>query len=268
MTADPVLAGLAAAAAAAVGGFAVPRVIAWLPEPEPQADPESAAGGDCEADAAVPPVAGQAASGDEPVAAVAPPLPPKVPYAELAARPRLGLWCAAVAAVSAAVLGTSRGWVGDLPVWVFLSVLGVALGYVDWRTRLLPSRLVQPSYGVVALLLLVAYAVEPDNGRLLGAAIGWVGLFAVFFALWFVYPRGLGYGDVRLSGLLGMALGWLGWQAVVVATYASFLLGGVIGGVLALLKVVDRRGYPFGPFMLVGVVLGVLAADGNLAFWS
>ena len=68
--------------------------------------------------------------------------------------------------------------------------------------------------------------------------------------MWVVYPRGLGYGDVRLSGLLGLALGYLGWGEVLVGMYAGFLLGGIIGGVLALAKVVDRKRYPFGPFML------------------
>ena len=149
-------------------------------------------------------------------------------------------------------------------MWTYLSVAGVAMGYVDWRTRLLPVRLVVPSYVVVGLLLLGAFAVERDTDQLVGSLLAWVGVFAVFFVLWFIYPRGLGYGDVRLSGLIGMALGWLGWSAVLVGTYAGFLLGAVIGGVLALLRVVDRRGYPFGPFMLVGVVLGVLAAGNDL----
>jgi leader peptidase (prepilin peptidase)/N-methyltransferase len=159
-------------------------------------------------------------------------------------------------------MGASRGWQPDLPVWVFLSVLGVGLGYVDWRTRLLPARLVLPSYLVVGALLLVAYAAERDADRLVRALLAWAAVSGIYFLLWFVYPRGLGYGDVRLSGVLGLALGWLSWPAVVVGTYAGFLLGAVIGGVLSMLRVVDRRGYPFGPFMLVGVVFGVLAADG------
>ena len=35
-----------------------------------------------------------------------------------------------------------------------------------------------------------------------------------FFAIfWFIYPRGLGGGDVRLAGVLGLPLGWIGWGA-------------------------------------------------------
>jgi leader peptidase (prepilin peptidase)/N-methyltransferase len=251
VTPDPVWAGVLCAAVAAVGGLGVPRVVAGLPEPDDDAGPEP----------------------DDPDADLGPPVPApaeagsKVPYAELAARPRLALWCALVAAALAGVMGAGRGWQPDLPVWVFLSVVGVALAYVDWRTRLLPRRLVLPSYLVVGVLLLGAYAVERDTGQLVRALIAWAATFGVYFLLWYVYPAGLGYGDVRLSGVLGMALGWLGWPAVVVGTYSGWLLGGVVGGVLALLRVVDRRGYPFGPFMLAGVVLGVLVADGDLASW-
>lgn len=258
MTPDPLWAGVLCAAVAAVGGLLVPRVIGLLPEPAPDDDSEPQA-------ASV--VATEPVPGAAPAAAPVPadtPDPDKIPYAELARAPRLGLWCALVAAAAAGVMGASRGWQADLPVWTYLSVAGVAMGYVDWRTRLLPVRLVVPSYVVVGLLLLGAFAIERDTGQLVGSLLAWAGVFAVFFVLWFIYPRGLGYGDVRLSGLIGMALGWLGWSAVLVGTYAGFLLGAVIGGVLALMRVVDRRGYPFGPFMLVGVVLGVLAAGGDL----
>ena len=40
--------------------------------------------------------------------------------------------------------------------------------------------------------------------------------------------------------------------------YAGFLLGAVVGGALAVAKVLDRRSFPFGPFMLVGAAMGVL----------
>jgi leader peptidase (prepilin peptidase)/N-methyltransferase len=275
VTPDAAWAGALAALAAALGGLLVPRVVARLPEPEPEPESESesppAPGGEPEPGGTHPAPRGEA-DGDvtavSPDRPTAPPVPPKIPYAELAARPGLAWRCGLVAAIAAGAMGLSRGLEPDLPVWVFLAVLGVALGYVDWRTRLLPMRLVTPSYGVVVVLLLGAYAVERDDNQALRALIAWVAVFAIYFLLWFIYPRGLGYGDVRLSGLLGLALGWLGWQAVVVGTYAGFLLGAVGGGLLVLLHVVDRRGYPFGPFMLAGALLGVLLAGGDLAFWD
>ena len=70
--------------------------------------------------------------------------------------------------------------------------------------------------------------------------------------------RRLRGGDVRLSGVLGLVLGYLGWGPLLVGVYAGFLLGGVGGGLLTLLRVVDRKAYPFGPFMLLGALVGVL----------
>jgi leader peptidase (prepilin peptidase)/N-methyltransferase len=88
--------------------------------------------------------------------------------------------------------------------------------------------------------------------------IGGLVALAFFFLCFFIYPRGLGFGDVRLAGALGVALGWLGWGQWLVGLYAGFLLGGVIGGLLSVLKVVERKGFPFGPFMLLGAVVGLL----------
>ena len=73
-----------------------------------------------------------------------------------------------------------------------------------------------------------------DRHDLARAALGWLVYGGMFFVLWFVYPRGLGYGDVRLSGVLGLALGWVGWAELVVGIWVGLLLGGVLGGVLAL----------------------------------
>ena len=80
----------------------------------------------------------------------------------------------------------------------------------------------------------------------------------LFFLMWVIYPAGMGYGDVRLSGLLGIALGYLGWGELVVGLFSAFLVGGPGGLVLSMLKIVDRKANPFGPAMLVGAVLGVL----------
>ena len=73
------------------------------------------------------------------------------------------------------------------------------------------------------------------------------------------------FGDVRLAGLLGIGLGWVGWGPLLVGVYAGFLIGGLGGGLLSLLRVVERKGFPFGPFMLVGAVVGLLWGG---ALWS
>ena len=50
--------------------------------------------------------------------------------------------------------------------------------------------------------------------------------------------------------------------------YAGFLLGGIGGLLLSVLRIVDRKAYPFGPFMLVGALVGVVAGPGVAAWYA
>lgn len=231
MTSEQAVAGLCCAVVAAAAGLLVPRALVALPEPE-DADPDKPA------------------------------------YAALARSRGLAGWIAGAAAVAAGSMGAVVGADWSLPVWAFLSVVGVTLAFIDWRTKLLPYRIVAPSYAVVALLLVVAAVGSRQHEQLLRAAIAWLATFAVFYLLNLVHPAGMGYGDVRLAGLLGLALGWLGWAQLVSGIYAGFVLGAVVGGVLALARVVDRTSYPFGPFMLAGAWLGVVAGPITTSWWS
>ncbi len=220
-------------------GQLVPALIARVPEP---ADPEAEV---LEADA---PEAGGTPVAEE----------PKELYVDIAHRRGLA-WKASVAtAVVAGLMGAAVGWSPALSFLLYLAPVGVALAVIDWRTRLLPTKVIAPSYAVVAALAALSAWSESDLDALVTAGLGWLVAGGTFFLLWFIYPRGMGYGDVRLSGVLGMALGYLGWSELLVGVYAGFILGAVGGALLSLLRLVDRKAYPFGPFMLVGAVVGVL----------
>lgn len=230
-----------------------------LPAADPFVDPGVAPG---IGSAAAPPPPVEASSADRATRPAASPLTPTTPvdWPALARTRGLASWSAGVAALAAGSVAFVLGLDPSLPAWSALAVVGTWLAWIDWRTRLLPKRLVVPAYVVVGSALLVGGLVSGDREALVRAAIGWIGTFGVYLLLWLIHPRGLGYGDVRLSGVLGMALGWVGWSALVVGAYAGFLLGAVVGGLLALARLVDRRGYPFGPFMLVGAWLGAVTS--------
>jgi leader peptidase (prepilin peptidase)/N-methyltransferase len=113
----------------------------------------------------------------------------------------------------------------------------------------------------VVIALCVLGGALGDWADLERAGWGWLLAGGTFLLLWLVYPAGMGYGDVRLSGVLGLALGFAGWGPLIVGVYAGFLLGGIGGSLLTALRIVDRRSYPFGPFMLLGAVVGILSGD-------
>jgi leader peptidase (prepilin peptidase)/N-methyltransferase len=193
---------------------------------------------------------------------------PKERYDAIAALPGLAWKSALASALAGGLVGAKIGWDPILVAMAYLVPVGVALAVVDWRTRLLPTKVIAPSYAVLAVLTLLAGVVSGDWHSVVRAALGWLIAGGTFFVLWFVYPRGLGYGDVRLSGLLGIVLGYLGWGELLTGVYAGFLLGGVGGLLLSVLRIVDRKAYPFGPFMLVGALVGVLLGPGVAAWYA
>ncbi len=208
------------AVVAAAGAALMPRVVALLPEP------------------------------DEPA-------PDKPTYAALASRPGLALRYALWAAVAGGAIGLARGWDWALLVLLPLVVLGVALAHIDFRTRLLPKRLVLPAYPVLLVLLAASALLAHDPHAAVRALWGWLVASALYWLLW-RFTRGMGYGDVRMSGLLGLALGHLGWTELGLGLYAAFVVG-VVGWIpLRLLKLTEDRNFPFGPFMLVGAWVGVV----------
>jgi leader peptidase (prepilin peptidase)/N-methyltransferase len=186
------------------------------------------------------------------------PEPPKEPYVDLAAHPLLAAKLALAAALAGIVVGLDLGWDWSLLFWVPLLPLGAALAYIDWHTRLLPVDLVRPAYAIVVIGAIVASVASHHYVPLERAGFGWLVAGGLYVVLWFIYPPGLGYGDVRLAGVLGIALGYLGWGELFVGVYSGFLLGGVIGALLRITKVVRQRHVPFGPFMLVGVLVGIV----------
>ncbi len=191
-----------------------------------------------------------------------PPVPDddKLPYAVLAelrhARPGLALAAAAMAALVAWRIDTPE----LVPVWVVLAGVGAWLAFVDWHTRLLPYAIVAPLYLVTLVLVALGALLLRDADVLVHAVVANVVVYVVFRVFhWFghrFFGGAFGYGDVRLSGVLGLALGALGASEVFVGLYGGFVLGAVFGVVLSRLRIVDAKGFAFGPYMVVGAVVG------------
>jgi leader peptidase (prepilin peptidase)/N-methyltransferase len=151
------------------------------------------------------------------------------------------------------------GWSWELPAYLYLAAIAVALAAIDLDVMRLPDRIVLPSYVVAVALLGPAVIAEHSWAAATRGLIGAVLLFVFYFVL-MILPRGMGAGDVKLSGLLGIYLGWLGWSSMVVGAFAGFLIGGIVGVLLMVLRRAGRRSrIPFGPAMLAGAFLAVFA---------
>lgn len=184
---------------------------------------------------------------------------PRTPHRLLAAAPGLAPLLAAATATTWAVLALSRGWGADLPAYLLVGALGVAMAYVDLREHRLPDPLTLAALVGGGLLLAAAAAVTgewPAYGRawLVAAA-----MFVAFLLLALIRPADLGFGDVKLAAAMGLVLGWLGWGVAVVGAFLGFLFGGLVGVALLLTGKAGRRtAIPFGPFMLLGALVAVV----------
>ncbi|MFG2518224.1 prepilin peptidase [Streptomyces sp. NPDC048527] len=151
------------------------------------------------------------------------------------------------------------GWSEVLPAVLVFTAGLLALAACDAEQFLLPRRLIYPTLGLTAACLLAAAAATGQWHRLGVTATCGVGGFAVFFALHWVRPAWLGFGDVRLAGLLGTGLGWLGPWYLVFALLAGSAAGLLVGVALMVAGRATRQTrLPFGLFLAAGAIAAIL----------
>ena len=178
----------------------------------------------------------------------------------------------AVEVATAAVFAVLGAEFGDTTVVLPMLVLGaclVAVTFVDLEHLRIPDRITFPSLAL-ALPAIVLVSVERDaTGAIRGALTGAVLYFVLLLVPHLAYPRGMGFGDVKLALVMGLYLGWLGWEAgeevigpfrlVLYALMLGCILGVVFG--LAHAAVTRRRGeFPFGPALALACIVVLVTA--------
>jgi leader peptidase (prepilin peptidase)/N-methyltransferase len=180
-------------------------------------------------------------------------------WAEPVTRRPLQVTVAALAVL--ALVGWRLGPVAALPAFAYLVIAGVALAHIDVALHRLPDPITLPSYiAGASLLALAAPFTEHGGTRFEHALFGMAGLFLLYAAQWFAVPSQIGLGDVKLAGVLGLYLGWLGLAAWILGVCAGFVLAAAYSVALLLARRATlRSSIPFGPFMLTGALVAVLA---------
>ncbi|HWC14524.1 MAG TPA: prepilin peptidase [Actinomycetota bacterium] len=135
----------------------------------------------------------------------------------------------------------------------------VVLTAIDLEHHLLPNKIVYPLFVAGWAGLAVAAFVDGDLGRLRGAAFGALIFGGFLFTVAFIAPAGMGGGDVKLGFVLGTFLGYAGGIGfTLVGMFLSFVAGGVIGIALLARGGGRKTQVPFGPFLALGTVAGIL----------
>jgi leader peptidase (prepilin peptidase)/N-methyltransferase len=131
---------------------------------------------------------------------------------------------------------------------VFVAVL-VALSFIDLDTFRLPDVLTLPLLGVG---ILGAFLIP-------GTPSGWesvlsaLGAGGVFWVIAWVYPQGMGLGDVKLVAAMGA---FLGFPSIFLAVFLGSFGGAFLGILLILVgRKRFRQQIPFGPYLALGAIL-------------
>jgi leader peptidase (prepilin peptidase)/N-methyltransferase len=168
----------------------------------------------------------------------------------------------AVALVNAALFGGMAARFDDswtLVAYLVLTAALVALAAIDLETYLLPNRIVYPLTVAMLVLLPLGLLADGDLGAFGRGLVAGAIAFAAFFVVHLISPRGMGFGDVKLSFTLGLALGCVGWGEMILGLFLGFAYGAVIGIVLIATRLRGKnQAVPFGPFLAAGAITALL----------
>jgi prepilin signal peptidase PulO-like enzyme (type II secretory pathway) len=150
--------------------------------------------------------------------------------------------------------------------WRGLAVLVMALALVpvvviDLEHKLIPNIVVLPAAAIA-----LVFAVLHDPSRWWVPVVGAAGAAAFLGVLWLVYPRGMGFGDVKLALLLGAVLG----ASVIPAFAIAFFAGSIIGVTLIARsgRGARKTAVPFGPFLAAGALIALWAGPTLITWYT
>ncbi len=161
-------------------------------------------------------------------------------------------------------------------VTAFYGSLFIVLGVIDMEHQLILNKIVYPA--IVVALIISAFLPQSEifllpwpwlagivNG-LIGGATGFVFLLIPFLIALPIYKGGgMGLGDVKMAALIGLVTGF---PLVLVVLIMGAILGGLVGVILLLLKVMKRKDpLPFGSFLSLTTIATLLWGSDILSWY-
>jgi leader peptidase (prepilin peptidase) / N-methyltransferase len=160
----------------------------------------------------------------------------------------------AVGAAFAATAVVLRDDPAELALGLIFVAMLAAITLTDLERNVIPNAVLLA--GAVAALALVG-ATDPSSlpERLIASAAA--GGVLLVFAL--AYPGGMGMGDVKLAAVMGLYLGSSVAPALLIAVLFGTIAG--VGMMVAHGPGARKAAVPFGAFLALGGVIGLLAGD-------
>lgn len=149
----------------------------------------------------------------------------------------------------------------NLPLSYTLTISSflIVIFVYDLKHYIIPDKIIHPAILLSGIWRMV-------SGDALYSGIYVTLAVSAFFAAIFFISKGkwLGFGDVKLAFFMGL---FLGWPNILVALFAAFVLGGIIGiGLVASRRKTMKSQVPFGPFLVAGTFIAMFFG-GKIVNW-
>jgi len=142
---------------------------------------------------------------------------------------------------------------------LILTSFFIVITFIDYDHQLILDKVLLYLSGAGVAINLWTGSVNPLD-MLIAALLG--GGLLLIIAL--VSGGGMGGGDIKFAAALGLCFGW---QYLLLTLFLAFILGGVGGAFLLIVKLKSRKDFiPFGPFIALGALFTLLYGN-NIITW-
>jgi leader peptidase (prepilin peptidase) / N-methyltransferase len=140
--------------------------------------------------------------------------------------------------------------------FALLAAILVVIGIIDLETTDVYTKITVFGIALGILFLIIGYYLYEINPLdfIAGGVVG-----GSVISLIVILTKGMGWGDVEICVICGL---FIGLKYTLLMLFLSFVIGGLIGSLLIMLKLKSRKDYiPFGPFIALATLLSILLGD-------
>jgi len=149
----------------------------------------------------------------------------------------------------------------NLIKYLIFTSLVIVIGIIDFKTQdvYLSTTITGGIFGVLIILIEKLLYNHSIIDNLLGALIPAAVISLIVFT-----TKGMGEGDIEIAALCGL---FLGFRLSILMILLSFVLGGLVGGLLIVFKIKDKKDYiAFGPYIAMSAFLSIIWGN-DIILW-
>jgi Type II secretory pathway, prepilin signal peptidase PulO and related peptidases len=143
---------------------------------------------------------------------------------------------------------------------ILLAVL-IAVTFIDFEHSIIPGSIMIFTLSAGIILNIVGYKFNIGLLNYLYGLLAGGGVILLIVVL----TGGMGGGDIQLMAVIGL---FLGFKLTILTLLLSFIIGGVVGVLLILLKIKSRKDYiPFGPWISLAAFVSIFLGNSILNWY-